>query len=117
MSAKESSSGHAAAPECLGVLEGQQVSVGDFEEDAPLIDLRQLEGQTVLPSVCKTVDGIEATWTEGHGRGQRDRKSRVSQQFVDGLGLVSVLNSNQYSLEEVRLHPFILCTIEWVGLG
>jgi hypothetical protein len=97
-SAEESKPTQAAA--VLGrsnlLQEGLECSVADFEESAPLVNLRRLEGEDFSKEKISSLSDISSAWAEEQ---KRVRKSRMVQQHVVGVGMVNVLTSNMYDLE------------------
>lgn len=73
--------------------EGQQCTAADFEESAPMISLRIFDGKEFLKKKFSNKE-IIADW------GKRERTSRLTEMHVPGVGLMRVLKSNMYSLEE-----------------
>lgn len=74
--------------------EGQQCSALDFEESAPLISLRTFDGEVFKKSESKSFEDIAREW------GKRERAGRLVDMHVPGVGMMKVLKSNMYSLEE-----------------
>jgi hypothetical protein len=80
--------------------EGTECSALDFEESAPLVDLRTLEGEMFSKDAQDkrvTYSDISKDWIEHQ---KRERKSRMSQQHVTGVGMVNVLHANMYDLND-----------------
>ena len=83
--------------------EGQQTSVTQFEEAAPLVDLRYFEGSVMgkQQQTIATMGDISTQWIiqkrENFGR---ERQSRLEQIHVKNVGMVSVLKANNYTLED-----------------
>ena len=82
------------------IRENQQVSADLFVENAPMVGLRQLGNEVIggsAPPSNKMKD-IAVAWASKVS-GKRESKSRLDSVVVKGVGKVSVLKSNQYTLE------------------
>jgi hypothetical protein len=78
--------------------EGQECSVLDFEETAPMYSLRDLEGETYLKGKKRNFGGdISQEWVIEQKA--RERVSRFTEMHVTGVGKVNVLKANMYSLQ------------------
>ena len=73
--------------------EGQQCTAADFEESAPMVSLRIFDGEEFKKKKFTNTD-ISCEW------GKRERGSRLIEMHVPGVGLMKVLKSNMYTLEE-----------------
>ena len=79
------------------LFENQEVSLNDFDETAPLVSVRQVEGEALLNDETSTVDGIADVWRQinpdpepsaSEGRGKRVRVSRLVE--VEVLSLIHI---------------------------
>ena len=91
------------------LFENQEVSLNDFDETAPLVSVRQVEGEALLNDETSTVDGIADVWRQinpdpepsaTEGRGKRVRVSRLVEVEVEGVGTMAVLKKNNYSMND-----------------
>ena len=73
--------------------EEQQCTAADFEESAPMISLRIFDGEEFEKKKFTNSD-ISSEW------GKRKRGSRLTEMHVPGVGLMKVLKSNMYTLQE-----------------
>ena len=91
------------------LFENQEVSLNDFDETAPLVSVREMEGEALLNEETSTVDGIADVWRQinpdpepsaSEGRSKRVRVSRLVEVEVDGVGTMAVLKKNNYSMND-----------------
>lgn len=87
-----------------GVVGGRQHSAADFDAAAPMLNLRQLQGQTFGDDAggqgrSGDLGDIASAWAAGHD-GKRAVTSRLTQMHVAGVGTVSVLRENDYEMGE-----------------
>ena len=73
--------------------EEQQCTAADFEESAPMVSLRIFDGEEFKKKKFTNTD-ISCEW------GKRERGSRLTEINVPGVGLMKVLKSNMYSLQD-----------------
>jgi len=85
----------------VGLQEGQEQSASRFEEAAPLVSIRNFEGEVVArEKKAVRMSDISSQWIIDNPGQKRERESRLEQVHVQDIGLVSVLKLNNYSLEQ-----------------
>ena len=92
----------------VGALKGGGAkTAADFDAEAPMLDLRKLQGETYGDAAAEPKDfrtckasmaDIGAEWQQA--RGKRQSKSRFTTERVAGVGEVNVLRENDYGLGE-----------------
>ncbi|MDC0526267.1 hypothetical protein OAO87_04615 [bacterium] len=85
-----------------GVIGGLQHSAADFDATAPMLNLRELQGETFGEGEGERpgeLGDIASAWAASHG-GKRAVTSRLTQMHVAGVGTVSVLRENDYEMGE-----------------
>lgn len=82
------------------IRENQQLSADSFIENAPMVNLRQLGNELIGTGAgpSNKMKDIADAWAS-QVTGKRESKSRLDSVMVQGVGKVSVLKSNQYTLE------------------
>jgi len=82
-----------------------QVSIDDFDESAPMYDIKRIEGEIVKniePILTKVEKRLVSMGINQRNleNGPRTKRSRLIQEYSDDLGMIDVLKVNNYSLEE-----------------
>lgn len=85
-----------------GLREGVQSTVEDFDETVPLVSIRELDGEEIPRGDSSSLRSISESWREYAlpDGSKRKRKARTHEVKVDGVGMVQVLNSDDYTLEQ-----------------
>jgi hypothetical protein len=87
------------------LLEDQETSLADFEVDLPLTEVRFLSGEYISKEkrAPSTLTEIAREWAEirsdDNGKPKRVSSARTEMVQVKGVGAVSVLKLNNYSLQ------------------
>jgi SWI/SNF-related matrix-associated actin-dependent regulator of chromatin subfamily A member 5 len=107
------------------LLENQQKTIGDFDENVPLVPIRNTASLTLANIVIdvekdvdvddsaasETVDAPEESAQASSSmavapleasirRSKRERSSRTTEVYVKNVGMVNVLNKDQYTMQE-----------------
>jgi len=82
------------------IRENQQLSVASFEVNAPVVSLLQLGKEKFAAPIAPStrIKDIAESWSF-RMKGKREHKERTEIVTVVGVGKVSVLKSNKYTLE------------------
>lgn len=81
------------------LLEDQEANLNIFQEDAPLMALREFEGELLQSKKCVTLADISKEWIKDSTE-KRVSKSRFDVVRVSNVGSVNVLKLNNYSLAD-----------------
>eukprot|EP01035_Chromulina_nebulosa_P018788 gene18788-24555_t len=81
------------------LLEQAETSLLDFDESAPLTNLRLFEGEKYEEIKRPRTSDISTDWIIGDNK-PREKKSRLSTEYIKNVGHINILNLNQYSLND-----------------
>jgi SWI/SNF-related matrix-associated actin-dependent regulator of chromatin subfamily A member 5 len=79
------------------ILENQELTIDDYDENTPLYSTRMFDGKELNSKEFRDED-IAKEWEE-RGVGRRNKVSRTEQVYVDGVGMVSILKTDNSDKE------------------